>query len=89
MRDERVELDERARVEQQLESFARGQLAARVLLLDALLATAELRLGAHRHQPLEPLLVRRHGISSRRCSTAVVSPAADDRRIGRGRLAPF
>ena len=35
-------------VEQELEPLARGQLARGVLLVDALLAAAELRLGAHR-----------------------------------------
>ena len=41
MSHERVELDERIRVEQQLQALARRQLAAFVLLLDALLAAAE------------------------------------------------
>ena len=40
--DEHVELLERALVEQQLDALARGQLAALVLRLDALLAAAEL-----------------------------------------------
>ena len=44
--DEHVELLERALVEQQLDALARGQLAAGVLRLDALLAAAEL--GARR-----------------------------------------
>ncbi len=39
--DEHVELLERALVEQQLDAFARGQLAALVLRLDALVAAAE------------------------------------------------
>ena len=44
--DEHVELLERALVEQQLDALARGQLAAGVLRLDALLAAAELGAGA-------------------------------------------
>ena len=46
VRDERVQLDERIRVEQQLQSLARRQLAAIVLLLDPLLSPAETRLFA-------------------------------------------
>ena len=42
MLDEHVEFLERALVEQQLDALARGQLAAGVLRLDALLAAAEL-----------------------------------------------
>ena len=41
MRDECVELDERIRVEQQIESFASGQLAPRVLLIASFRATTE------------------------------------------------
>ena len=44
--DEHVELLERALVEQKLDALARGQLAAGVLRLDALLAAAELGAGA-------------------------------------------
>jgi hypothetical protein len=40
--DEHVELLERALVEQKLDALARGELAARMLRLDALLAAAEL-----------------------------------------------
>ena len=43
MRDERVELDERARVEQQVEALARRQLAPGVLALDADGAAAQQR----------------------------------------------
>ena len=46
MRHERIQLHEAAFVEQQLDALARRQLAAFVLLLDALLAAAELRLFA-------------------------------------------
>ena len=44
--DEHVEFLERALVEQELDALARGQLAAGVLRLDALLAAAELGAGA-------------------------------------------
>ena len=44
--DEHVEFLERALVEQQLDALPRGQLAAGVLRLDALLAAAELGAGA-------------------------------------------
>ena len=53
MSHERVELDERIRVEQQLQPLARRQLAALVLLVDALLAAAEQTLGAHLIEPRE------------------------------------
>jgi len=42
MRDELVELFERARIEQQIDPFARGQLAGVVLPAQPLLAAAEL-----------------------------------------------
>ena len=61
VRDERVELDERARVEEQVESLARGQLAPRVLALDADRSPTELRLPAHPLQALEALFAGRHG----------------------------
>jgi hypothetical protein len=43
MGDELVDLLERAGIEQQLDALARGELAGRVLLLEALGAAAELR----------------------------------------------
>ena len=46
MLDEHVELLETALVEQQLDALARGQLAAGVLRLDALLAAAAFCAGA-------------------------------------------
>ena len=46
MNDESVELDERAFVEQELESLARGELSLLVLRLEACVAAALLRLGA-------------------------------------------
>src|SRR5207302_6813244 len=43
VRHHAVELDERARVHQQVDALARGELAGVVLLLDALLAATEQR----------------------------------------------
>ena len=80
VRDERVELDERSRVEQQVESFARGQLAGGVLLGDARGATALARRGAHLLEARESLRVGRHrstlliGLSLRKDS-AIISGA--------------
>jgi hypothetical protein len=50
---QRAELLERALVEQQRQPLARGELAARVLLLDALLAAAEHRPRAQLAQRLQ------------------------------------
>ena len=47
---ELVQLDEAAGVEQQLDALARGQLALGVLLLDPLLAAAQLGLRVERGQ---------------------------------------
>ena len=80
VRDERVELDERSRVEQQVESLARRQLAGVVLLRDARRAAALARRGAHLLESREPLRVRRHrstlliGLSLRKDS-AIISAA--------------
>ena len=52
MGHERVEFDERFWIEQQPQAFARGQLAPRVLLIDALVAAAFLRFRAQRQQSL-------------------------------------
>ena len=49
-------------VEQQVEPLARGQLAARVLLVDARLAAAQARFGAHRTQSSDRTLVARHAV---------------------------
>ena len=46
MDNERVELDERSRIQQQVQSLARGQLALGMLLVDAFLTATESRLGA-------------------------------------------
>ena len=58
--DERVELDEGPRIEQQLEPLARGQLPFGVLLLDTFLTAAESRLRAQRVQSLDLRLVVGH-----------------------------
>jgi hypothetical protein len=47
IRDEGVEFHERVGIEQKRESFARGQFAAGVLLIDAFLSPAEISLLAH------------------------------------------
>ena len=60
VRDERVELDERARVEQQVEALARGQLAHRVLPLDAGRSPTLPRLRAHPLESRDPFRVLRH-----------------------------
>jgi len=58
MGDETVELDERARIEEEVDPLARGELSRLVLLLDPLGAAADERLGVHRIEPFE---VRRGG----------------------------
>ena len=60
IRDERIELDERICVEQQVESLARGQFSAFVLLIDTVLAAPESRLLAHRFKTRQSLFIRRH-----------------------------
>src|SRR6185503_5787808 len=59
MRDERVELDKGARIEEQLQALSCSQLAHRMLALDACLSPAEQRFRAGALKPLEPLLVCR------------------------------
>ena len=61
MGDERVELDERARVEQQVEPFAGRELAPGVLALDPDRSPAEEGLLAHLPESLDACLIRRHG----------------------------
>src|SRR5437879_3968641 len=56
MRHELVDLDERARVEQQIETFARGQFASGVLTTDAGFAAAKPRLLAQLAQVLDLLV---------------------------------
>ena len=58
--DERVQLDERPRVQQEIEPFAGGQLAPGVLPLDPDRSPAEQRLAAHPLQALETLFAGRH-----------------------------
>src|SRR5262249_5863469 len=53
MGDELVELDEAARIEQQLDALARGQLASGVLLGDALFPAAQERARFHLFQSLQ------------------------------------
>jgi hypothetical protein len=55
---EAVVLAEGARIEQQLDAFARAELALLVLLVDARLAAAELGLGDLLLQELDLLLDR-------------------------------
>jgi hypothetical protein len=50
---ERIKFNERIRVEQQVEPLAGGQLAALMLLIDALFAAAEERLRAHVFESFE------------------------------------
>ena len=54
--DEHVELLERVAVQQELDALARGELAALVLRLDALLAAAAARIGAALVEPLHDVL---------------------------------
>src|SRR4051812_44367649 len=63
---ERVKLDERIRVKQQLDSLARRQLSAPMLLVDPLLATTETRLFPHRSKARETSFVRRQGVDPQR-----------------------
>ena len=64
VRDELVELVEGSGVREQIEAFARGELSALVLLLDALVAAAALRLPIARSKLLElalrPRLLQPH-----------------------------
>ena len=78
--DERIEFDERVGVEQQVEPFARGQLAGFVLLRDARLATAHPGRRAHLVKAIESLRVGRHrctapfGLSLRKDRAIIVTP---------------
>ena len=58
MGDECVELDKRTRVEEQVESLARGQLSPGMLPLDPDGAAAKQRLLAHLPQPIDACLAR-------------------------------
>ena len=60
MRDERVELDERAGIQQEVEPLARGQLAPGMLALDPHRSPTQARLRAHPLEARDPLGVRRH-----------------------------
>jgi hypothetical protein len=61
VRDERIEFDERIRVEQQLQPLPSGQLAASMLLVDALSSTTQASLLPEGIEACESLLVGRHG----------------------------
>ena len=78
--DERIEFDERVGVEQQVEPFARRQLAGFVLLRDARLAAAHPGRRAHLVKAIESLRVGRHrctapfGLSLRKDRAIIVTP---------------
>ena len=76
VRGQRAELLERAVVEQQRQPLARGELAACMLLFDALAAAAEHGAAAHLAQHLQ-VVVRLARASSGSCgsSSAVATPA--------------
>ena len=59
--DERVQLDERARVQEEVQSLARRELAPRVLSLDADRTAALQRLGPQLLESRDSFGVRRHG----------------------------
>ena len=60
MHDEGIKLDERTRVQQQVEPFPGGQLALAVLAVDAGRSPAEQGFGAHLVEAAHALIVRRH-----------------------------
>jgi len=70
MRDESIQLNERSRIEQEIESFARRQLAPRVLALDPDGSPAEQRLGSHPIELGQPFFIRRHRRRTSRCPCA-------------------
>ena len=59
MRHERVQLDERARIEEEIQALSRGQLAPGVLPLDANGAPTKQRFRAHLVQAVQALLICR------------------------------
>ena len=63
---ERIDLDERIGVEEELDPLAGRQLSARVLLLDLGVAATEPGSSSHVSKARSPILIRRHG-SSIRC----------------------
>jgi hypothetical protein len=58
VRDERIQLDERPGVEQQVEALARRELAPGVLAIDAGRSPTEQGLGSHALESIEALVVR-------------------------------
>ena len=61
--DECVDLDERVDIQQKLDAFSRRQLAAGVLLIDALLAASAHSPLTHSEEPIGAVLFGRHGHS--------------------------
>ena len=68
-RDEGIELDERSRVEEQVDALAGGQLAGRMLLVDAVGTTPEPRCRSHLVEAAQPVCVVGHGIRSHRSAS--------------------
>jgi hypothetical protein len=63
--DEGIDLDEGARVDEELDSFAGGQLPARMLRVDTKTAPAFESASPHCLESFDPLIVRRHRVSNR------------------------
>ena len=70
MGDEGIELDERARIEQEIEPLPGRQLAPGVLTLDPYGPATEQRLGPHLIEPAQSLIIRRHRGRTSRCPCA-------------------
>src|SRR5690606_1576039 len=86
VRDEAVQLDEAALVEQEVEPLARGELAARVLRLDAGLPAAQLGLAPQLLELLQ-LVAERHvtdRAGARAGAEVAASLARQGRRVGSG-----
>ena len=69
---EGVQLDEAARVEQEVESLAGGQLASCMLLLDARLASTKTCLVPHPPQALDAILGFRHSCLPSLCKDGTI-----------------
>ena len=61
IRDERIELDERAGVQQQLQPLPRGEFSTSMLLIDAFLSPTETSLRSQGIEPRQSIFIRRHG----------------------------
>jgi hypothetical protein len=81
--DERVELNERARIEQQGQPFSRGQLATSVLLLDSRRSPTLVRLLPQCQQASHPVIVRQRHI----VPPLPATDCHDDRVFAQGRRA--